>query len=96
MSSTTREEVLRHLTAVADLQPPVQKTGKAPYPTDMTHELYRALTRSPHDIGGEQLTQEALHLAAMGGAGNVFGIRGVVTCADITDQDAPVHDGGNQ
>ena len=29
MSSTTREEVLRHLTAVAELQPPVQKTGKA-------------------------------------------------------------------
>ena len=42
MSSTTRQEVLRHLTAVAELQPPVQKTGKAPYPTDMTHELFRA------------------------------------------------------
>jgi hypothetical protein len=43
MSSTTRQEVLRHLTAVAELQPPVQKTGKAPYPTDMTHELYQGL-----------------------------------------------------
>ena len=53
MSSTTRQEVLRHLTAVAELQPPVQKTGKAPYPTDMTHELYRAYTRAPHDVGGE-------------------------------------------
>jgi len=53
MSSTTRQQVLRHLALVADLQPPVQKTGKAPYPTDMTHDLFRAFTRSPHDVGGE-------------------------------------------
>lgn len=53
MSSTTRQEVLRHLIAVTELQPPVQKTGKAPYPTDITHELFRAYTRSPHDVGGE-------------------------------------------
>ncbi len=43
MSSTTRERVLRHLTAVADLQPPVQKTGKAPYPTAITPELFPGL-----------------------------------------------------
>jgi hypothetical protein len=32
----------------------VQKTGKAPYPTAITPELFRAYTRSPHDVGGEQ------------------------------------------
>ncbi len=42
MSSSTRQEVLKHLTAVAEIQPPVQKTGKAPYASDITHELFRA------------------------------------------------------
>lgn len=53
MSSDTRDEVLRHLQAVVELQPPVQQTGKAPYSWTITHELFRAYTRSPHDVGGE-------------------------------------------
>lgn len=53
MSSSTRDEVLRHLQAVVEIQPPVQKTGKAPYASDITHELFRAYTRSVHDVGGE-------------------------------------------
>ena len=53
MSSQVREGVLRHLAAVVEIEPPVQKTGKAPYASDMTHELFRAYTRSPHDVGGQ-------------------------------------------
>ena len=32
MSSSTRDEVLRHLQAVVEIEPPVQQTGKAIYP----------------------------------------------------------------
>ena len=53
MSASIREEVMQHLKAVAEIQPPVQQTGKAPYPSDLTHEQYRAYLRSPHDVGGE-------------------------------------------
>ncbi len=53
MSSNTREEVLRHLEAVVRIEPPVQQTGKAPYASDITHEMFRAYTRSPHDVGGQ-------------------------------------------
>lgn len=53
MSSSTRDQVMRHLKAVVEIQPPVQQTGKAPYASDITHELFRAYTRTPHDVGGE-------------------------------------------
>ena len=53
MSSSTRDEVLRHLQAVVEIEPPVQQTGKAIYASDLTHEMFRAYTRSPHDVGGQ-------------------------------------------
>jgi hypothetical protein len=53
MSSTTRDEVLRHLQVVGQLQPALHKQTHAPAPDEITHELYRAYTRAVHDVGGE-------------------------------------------
>ena len=53
MSSSTREEILRHLDAVGQLQPALHKPTQAPAPTEIDHTLYRAYTRSAHDVGGE-------------------------------------------
>jgi thiocyanate hydrolase subunit beta len=53
MSSSTREEVLRHLQTVGHLQPALHKQTHAPAPTEITHTLYRAYTRAVHDVGGE-------------------------------------------
>ncbi|WP_198005573.1 SH3-like domain-containing protein [Thioalkalivibrio thiocyanodenitrificans] len=53
MSSSTREEVLQHLQTVGQLQPALHKQTHAPAPTEITHTLYRAYTRSAHDVGGE-------------------------------------------
>jgi thiocyanate hydrolase subunit beta len=53
MSSSTREEVLRHLQTVGHLQPALHKQTHAPAPTEITHTLYRAYTRPVHDVGGE-------------------------------------------
>ncbi len=53
MSSSTREEVLRHLQTTPQLQPALHKQTQAPAPTEIDHTLYRAYTRTPHDVGGE-------------------------------------------
>lgn len=52
-SSITREEVLRHLNSVGQLQPALHKQTHAPAPDEIDHALWRAYTRTPHDIGGE-------------------------------------------
>ncbi len=53
MSSSTREEVLRHLATVGQMQPALHKQTHAPAPDEIDHTLFRAYTRSPHDVGGE-------------------------------------------
>ena len=53
MSSSTREEVMRHLNTVGHLQPALHQPQHAPYPDAIDHRLFRAYTRSPHDVGGE-------------------------------------------
>jgi len=53
MSSSTREKVLRHLNAVGYLQPAVHQPQHAPYPDTIDSTMYRAYTRSVHDVGGE-------------------------------------------
>jgi hypothetical protein len=53
MSSKIREEVLGHINFVGQLQPALHNPQHAPYPDAIDHALYRAYTRSAHDIGGE-------------------------------------------
>ena len=53
MSSSTREEVMRHLNTVGHLQPALHQPQHAPYPDAIDHRLFRAYTRSPQDVGGE-------------------------------------------
>lgn len=53
MSSSTREEVLRHIETVGLMQPAIHKQTHAPSPTQIDHTLWRAYTRSCHDVGGE-------------------------------------------
>jgi len=53
MASSTREKVLRHLNTVTHLQPALHLGTHAPYPDAIDHTLYRAYTRSVHDVGGE-------------------------------------------
>ena len=53
MSSPTRQQVLRHINFVGQLQPSLIKQMHAPYPDAIDHALYRAYTRSVHDVGGE-------------------------------------------
>lgn len=53
MSSSTREEVLRHIGTVGLLQPALHKQTHAPSPDEIDHTLWRAYTRTPHDVGGE-------------------------------------------
>lgn len=53
MPSSIREGVLRHLESVSLLQPALHNPTHAPYPDAVDHELFRAYTRSAHDVGGE-------------------------------------------
>lgn len=53
MSSSTREAVLQHIETVAQLQPALHRQTHAPAPDEIDHRLFRAYTRTPHDIGGE-------------------------------------------
>lgn len=53
MSSSIRGEVLRHLSFVGQLQPSLNQRTDAPAPTEIDHTMYRAYTRSVHDVGGE-------------------------------------------
>jgi hypothetical protein len=53
MSSDIREKVMRHITTVGYMQPALHKPTHAPAPDEIDHTLFRAYTRSAHDIGGE-------------------------------------------
>lgn len=53
MSSPTRSDLMRHFDVVGQLQPAYHQPRHAPYPDEIDHTHYRALLRSPHDIGGE-------------------------------------------
>lgn len=53
MSSSTREEVLRHIETVGYMQPALHKQTHAPSPDQIDHTLWRAYTRTSHDVGGE-------------------------------------------
>lgn len=53
MSSSTREEVLRHINTVGLMQPALHKQTHAPSPDEIDHTLWRAYIRTPHDVGGE-------------------------------------------
>jgi Nitrile hydratase beta subunit, N-terminal len=53
MSSSVREKVMRHLEAVGQMQPALHHPTHAPSPDEITHTLFRAYTRSSHDVGGE-------------------------------------------
>jgi len=53
MSSSTRDEVLRHISVVGLMQPALHKQTHAPSPDEIDHTLFRAYTRTPHDVGGE-------------------------------------------
>lgn len=53
MSSPVREKVMRHLETVGQMQPSLIRQTHAPSPDEITHTLYRAYTRSSHDVGGE-------------------------------------------
>lgn len=53
MSSSTRDEVLRHINVVGLMQPALHKQTHAPSPDEIDHTLFRAYTRTPHDVGGE-------------------------------------------
>jgi hypothetical protein len=54
MSSPTRTAVLRHIDLVGQVQPALHKQTHAPSPDEIDHSLYRAYTRSVHDVGGER------------------------------------------
>ncbi len=49
----SRTELLKHLELVGQMQPALHKATHAPSPDQITNELFRAYTRSVHDIGGE-------------------------------------------
>jgi len=53
MPSPIRSQVMRHLDLVTQLQPAYHQPAQAPYPDQIDHAHFRALLRSPHDIGGE-------------------------------------------
>ena len=53
MSSNQRQDVMRHLSLIGQMQPALHKETHAPYPDAIDHELVRAYTRSAHDIGGQ-------------------------------------------
>ncbi|MGH8736225.1 MAG: hypothetical protein ACREU5_03630 [Burkholderiales bacterium] len=53
MSSSTREAVMRCISTVGSLQPASHTPLQAPYPDEIDHTLFRAFTRSAHDLGGD-------------------------------------------
>ena len=53
MPSSTREEILSHLNLMGQVQPALHKETHAPAPDEVDHAIYRAYTRSAHDVGGE-------------------------------------------
>ncbi len=53
MSSPTRQQVLRHIELVGQLQPALHQPQHAPFPEAIDHALFRAYMRTSHDVGGE-------------------------------------------
>lgn len=53
MSSSIRAEVHRHIETCGQMQPALHKATHAPAPTEIDHTLFRAYTRTSHDVGGE-------------------------------------------
>lgn len=53
MSSSTIERVHRHIDFVGLLQPAIHTETHAPSPDMITNDMYRAYTRTSHDVGGE-------------------------------------------
>jgi hypothetical protein len=51
--SDTRDRVHRHLETVGLMQPALHHQTHAPYPDAIDHTLFKAYTRSSHDVGGE-------------------------------------------
>lgn len=49
----SRESIMRHINLVGQLQPAYHQPTHAPYPDEIDHAKFRALTRSSHDVGGE-------------------------------------------
>lgn len=50
---SSRKQLMKHYQLVGQLQPALHAPQHAPYPDTIDHALYRAYTRSAHDIGGE-------------------------------------------
>jgi len=48
-----RSRLMQHFMLVGQLQPALHQPQHAPYPDAIDHALYRAYTRSAHDVGGE-------------------------------------------
>jgi hypothetical protein len=53
MTSSTRNEVHTHLAMMGQVQPALHNETHAPSPDMIDHTLWRAYTRSCHDVGGE-------------------------------------------
>lgn len=53
MSSSNRQQLMRHLDIVGQLQPAYHQPTHAPFPDAIDHAHYRALLRTAHDVGGE-------------------------------------------
>ena len=69
---STRSEVLKHLNLVGQLQPALHKQTHAPYPDEINHSLYRAYTRSAHDVGGEPMLSQVDGSADPADAGSYY------------------------
>ncbi len=53
MAASTRQQFMRHLDIVGQLQPAYHQPTHAPFPDAIDHAHYRALLRTAHDVGGE-------------------------------------------
>lgn len=49
----SRDAIMHHINLVGQLQPAYHQPTHAPFPDEIDHAKYRALTRTPHDVGGE-------------------------------------------
>jgi len=53
MAASIRQEIQQHIEQVGYLQPAVHQPVHAPFPDEISHDFYRALLRSDHDVGGQ-------------------------------------------
>lgn len=52
-STNVRKKVMRHIELMGQIQPALHVATHAPAPDQINNELFRAYTRSSHDVGGE-------------------------------------------